>query len=128
MISWQLSQHYPCNYGITGTALGGCYEATKLLGGSLGSKRPGVSPLERKETNSMTSDASKKHLGKQGCNCQFCKHKIFNPYKTRSVNFCPSALFMCNCIDFYIVICCQFVIHYSINCFVFIAEHFALLF
>jgi hypothetical protein len=35
---------------------------------------------------------------------------------------------MCNCIDFYIIICCQFVIHYSINCFVLIAVHFALLF
>jgi hypothetical protein len=39
-------------------ALGGCYEATKLLEASLGSKRPRVSLLERKETYSMTSDAS----------------------------------------------------------------------
>jgi hypothetical protein len=44
-----------------------------------------------------------KHLGKQGCNFQFRKHKIFNPWKTRSVNFRPSALFTCNCIHFYII-------------------------
>jgi hypothetical protein len=52
--------------GITGTTLGGFYKATKLLGGSLGSKRPRASPLERKETNSMTSEASKKTPGQTG--------------------------------------------------------------
>jgi hypothetical protein len=35
----------------------GWQEATNLLEGSLGSKGPGVSLLERKETHSITSDA-----------------------------------------------------------------------
>ncbi len=34
-----------------------------------------------------------KHLGKQGHNCRFRSHKIFNPFKSRSVNFCPSVFF-----------------------------------
>jgi hypothetical protein len=52
----------------------------KLLAGSLGSKRPQVSPLERRKPIAG-------HLmRKQGCNCQFCNHKIFNHYKTRSVS------------------------------------------
>jgi hypothetical protein len=38
--------------------------------------------------------ADTKHLGKQGCNCQFRNHKIFNPCKSRSVNF---ALQLCSC-------------------------------
>jgi hypothetical protein len=42
----------------TATALGGCYEATELLGGSLGFKRPQLRMQESKETNSMASDAS----------------------------------------------------------------------
>jgi hypothetical protein len=48
---------------LTGTALGDWYEAKNLLEGSLGSKRPHVSLLERKETYSMTSDASKQTPG-----------------------------------------------------------------
>ncbi len=69
-----------------------------------------------------------KHLGKQICNRQFRNHKIFKPCKTRSVNFCPSALSMCNCIKFYIVICCWFIIRYYICFFAFIIDQSALLF
>jgi hypothetical protein len=69
-----------------------------------------------------------KYLGKQGSNHQFSNHKIFNPCKTRSVNFCLSALFICNCIQFYIVICCWFLVRYFICCFVFVVDHSALLF
>jgi hypothetical protein len=56
-----------------------------------------------------------KHLGKQGCNCQFRNHKIFNPCKNRSVNFYPSFLFRCNCI--HIVICCQLIIRNFTCCY-----------
>jgi hypothetical protein len=45
-------------WNLTGTALGGWYEAKKLLGVSLGSKRPEMSLLERKETYRVTFDAS----------------------------------------------------------------------
>jgi hypothetical protein len=69
-----------------------------------------------------------KHLGKQGCNFQFRKHKIFNPWKTRSVNFRPSALFTCNCIQFYIIICCWVVIRYFICCLVFVFDYIFFLF
>ncbi len=69
----------------------------------------------------------KKYLGKQGCNCQFRNHKIFNPCKTRAVNFCPSALFMSNCIQFYIIICCWFLTRCFLYCFVLVVDHSALL-
>jgi hypothetical protein len=45
-------------WNSTGIALCGWQEAPKLLKGSLGSKRPRVSLLEREETYSMTSGAS----------------------------------------------------------------------
>jgi hypothetical protein len=45
-------------WNSTGTALGGWYEAKKLLRVSLGSKRPEVSLLERKEPYRVTFDAS----------------------------------------------------------------------
>jgi hypothetical protein len=35
-----------------------------------------------------------KHLGKQGCRCQFRNHKRFNPH--RSVSICPSVLVVSN--------------------------------
>ncbi len=40
-----------------------------------------------------------KLLGKQGCNGWFCDQKRFNPSKNRSVNVCPSVLFMSNRIN-----------------------------
>ncbi len=100
----------------------------------MGSKRPQVSLLERKETYSMTSDVSKQIRGQTGCNCQFCNHKLFNLCKSRSVKFHPSVLFMNNCIQFCIIIFCQFIIcylsvimRYLACCFVFIVNHSALL-
>jgi uncharacterized membrane protein len=52
------------------------------------------------------------HLSKQSCNCRFCNNKRYNPGKNRSVNICPLVLFMLNCIQFCIIICCQFIIRY----------------
>jgi hypothetical protein len=53
-----------------------------------------------------------KHLGNQSCKCCLRNHKIFNPSKSRSVNTCPSVLFMFNHFQFCIVFCCQFIICY----------------
>ncbi len=58
-----------------------------------------MSLLERNETYSMTSDASEQTPRQTRCNYQFRNHKIFNPCKNRSVNLCPSVLFMNNCIQ-----------------------------
>ncbi len=49
----------------------------------------------------------KKQLGKQGCNCQFCNHKIFNPRKSRLVKLSPfnSVLVQLHSVLHYI--CCE---------------------
>jgi hypothetical protein len=53
-----------------------------------------------------------KHLGKHGCNYQFCKHEMFNPCKSRSVNIFPSIFVHVQLHQFCIVICCQFIFYY----------------
>jgi hypothetical protein len=73
-----------------------------------------------------------KHLGKQGCNFWFRDHEIFNPRKSMSVNICPSVFVHVQFHQFFIVICCQFVIQYLfvvihrlVSCFVFTFIHSA---
>ncbi len=65
-----------------------------MLEGSLGSKRPGVNLLERKEPSAWHLVPLNKHLGIQCCNYQFRNHKMFYSRKSRSFNICPS---ICSC-------------------------------
>ncbi len=42
-----------------------------------------------------------KHPGKQGCNCPFHNHKLFDPCKHRTVTTHPSVLLYVECISFH---------------------------
>ncbi len=94
VISPLLSWHYHFNY-VTWLVLhwGGWYEATKLLGGSMVFQEATSEPAGKaKKLTAWHLMPQKKYPGKQGCNCQFHNHKIFNPQRHRTVNTHPSVL------------------------------------
>jgi hypothetical protein len=136
VISRLFSWHCPCNYGIQ-----------LLLHWVVGMKQQNCQSIlwvskghdwafwKGRKPTAWHLMPHNKHLGKQGCNLLFHNHKIFNPRKSRLVNFHPSVLFMNNCIQFCIATCCQFIICYSsvvicylASCVIFTFDHSAQLF
>jgi cellulose synthase/poly-beta-1,6-N-acetylglucosamine synthase-like glycosyltransferase len=80
---------------------GGWYEATKLLGGSLVFQEATSGPAGKaQKPTAWYLMPHNKHPDRQGCNYQFCNHKIFSPRKHRLVNIHPSVFVHAQCIIF----------------------------
>jgi hypothetical protein len=99
VISRLLLWHHHCNYGTWLVLhLGGWYEATKLLGGSMIFQEATSEPAGKsKKPTAWHLMPHNKQPGKQGCNCQFRNHKIFKYLtlaKHRMVTTCSQYFFM----------------------------------
>jgi hypothetical protein len=117
---------------LIGNSLCGWQEATKMLEVSLDSKRPQVSLLERKETYSMTSDASWQTTRQTGSQCAILwLQDISTLAKVGQSTFAFQFLFTFKCIrSVLLFVACLFhflavIIHHLVSCFVFTFIHSA---
>ncbi len=107
-------------WNLTGTARGQLIWSNKPAGGYYGFQETTFELAGKaKKPAAWHLMPHNKHLGKQGCNCQFRNHKIFNTRKYGMVTIQPSELFVFsasffNCVHCRFICCCLSVLFVSL--------------